>query len=928
MSAEQPARAASRAAFPTPLDNATSAFVGRDSELRRIEEVWTRVAAGTTREFVLVSGEAGLGKTTLAAHAARRAYAQGADVLFGRCEEDLVSPYQLFAELLNHYVAYAPEDLLRAHIARYGSEILRLAPAMARRIPDLPPAKSTDADSDRSLLFGAVVGMLGDAAADRPLVMLFDDIQWADKSSLLLFRHLAAVDRPMRLMVLATYRNNEVSALLDTLAALNRRSGVTRLELKGLDENEVLQCVEAAVGAADGDAARHVARAVQNETDGNPFFVNELLRHLSETGAIDQDGRWASSETLESFSLPVSLRETVNARVGRLGPECGRVLAVASVIGREFDFDLLARTTAMQEGPLLDLLDAARDAALIQDLNNDSGRYQFSHALIQHAVYQGVSAARRVVAHRSVGAALEQLCGNRPGRRLGELARHWCHAPKGDDVPKAVGYAYQAGAAALTALAPGDAIDYFLAAKALVEEHGVFDRQLEIDLATGLGVAQRQTGDAAYRTTLFAACDRAAELGDTARLVRAALANDRGWHSRSGAADAEKVARLELALQRLPKESPDRALVLGALCAELAFGSTLEHREALADEALAQAKATGDDAIVVRTINQMAFSMAVPSKLVASLEWTADALARAERLGDPLPLYFSAMYRATAAIRAIDVAEADRCYTIAGEVVRRLDLPLLRWEYTFHMSKRAQIAGDLGEAERLAGEAAAIGAECGQPDAQMCFGVQLAAVNWMRGTMGAFAPFLESMMTANPGLPTIRASLAMAYAQAQRLDDAARILKDFADTNYFLPQDAAWLNGMTEYADAAIACKDARFAQPLYDILTPWADQFSSAGGLSAEGPVSLYLGGLATILGRHDLAEQHLSHAEDVCTKNALGFFATLTKLRRAQLLIVRRRTADLDLARTLLTTASSEAAARGYGSIERDAAALLNAR
>lgn len=916
---------APRVPLPSRFARPVEGFVGRGDSLAQIEEAWSRVTAGSTREIVLISGEAGLGKTTLATRAAASAFEQEATVLFGHCEEELVTPYQLFAESLGHFVTHAPEDRLRAHVREHGAELARLAPALAGRIADLPPTTAKDADSERSLLFAAVLGMLAEASQDCPMVLLFDDIQWADKGSLLLLRHLAASDRPMRLMILATYRDNEVAPLLETLAALHRQTGVQRLQLEGLGDGEVRQFVEGLVGPAADENTLKIARAVHQETDGNPFFVRELLRHLKDAGAIAADGRWTAPGGIDTLSLPDSLREVVNARIARLDPECGRVLSMASVIGREFDFDLLARACDLDEGALLDLLDAARDTALIQELSDGAGRYQFSHALVQHAIYQNISSARRVIAHRRVGVALEDLCRARPERRLGELARHWCHAPSEDDVPKAIHYAFEAGCSALNALAAADAIDYFAAASALISEHGSADKELEIDLTIGLGTAQRQTGDAAFRATLLDACDRAAAHGDTDRLVRAALANDRGWHSTAGEADAEKVARLELALQGLASDAPERALVLGALCAELAFGSTLEHRQALADEAIALAEATGDDAIIVRTLNQMAFSLTVPSQLEASLKWTADALTRAERLADPLQLYFAAMYRATAAIRACDVAEADRCYAIAGQIVRQLDLPPLRWEYTFHMSKRAQLAGELDEAERLATEAAGIGAECGQPDAQMCVGVQLAAVNWMRGTMGFFAPMLETMMAANPGLPTIRASLAMAYGQARQYDDAARILDDFAATNYFLPQDTAWLNGMTEYADAAIACKEPRFAHALYDVLSPWKAQFSSAGGLTAEGPVCLYLGGLATVLERYDAADLHLYQAEEICKRNGMKFCLTQTQLRRGQMLMQRGAAGDRDEAKALLASAHEDALANSYGAIEREAGDLL---
>lgn len=915
--------AAQRIPLPARIERPVSHFVGRGKELELINAAFVRVSTTETREIMLVGGEAGLGKTTMTARAARTAFDQGANVLFGHCEEDLVTPYQLFAESLRHYVTHAPEDELRAHVAEHGSELVRIVPALAGRIPDLPPTKATDADSERSLLFAAVVSMLAAASTERPLVLLLDDIQWADKGSLLLLRHLSIVERPMRLVVLATYRDNELRPLLDTHAALHRQTGVTRIDLKGLDDGEVLQCVSSIVGGAKADVARGLARAVYSETDGNPFFVNELLRHLTETGAVSQDGSWTASSGIDKLSLPDSVREVIGARVARLDSECARILSLAAIIGRDFDFDLLARAAAMHEDALLDALESATESALIEELSDGIGRYHFAHGLIQQAMYENLSVARRAKAHRTVAVALEDLCGARPGLRIGELARHWCYAPQREDVHKAVGYAYQAGAAALSALAPADAIDCFATATTLIRDQGLSDGAIELDLAIGLGAAQRQTGDPASRETLLAAGKRAAELGDTERLVRAVLANDRGWHSTTGAADAEKIALLELALERLPPGAPDRALVLGTLCAELAFGSTLDRRRALADEALAIAESGGDDGIIVRTLNHMAFSLTLPSLLESSLTWTADALARAQRLGDPMQLYFAAMYRATAAIRACDIVEADRCYAIAGDLVRKLDLPPLRWEYTFHMSKRAQMAGDLGEAERLAGEAASIGASCGQPDAQTFFGVQLACVSWMRGTMGDLAPFLDMMMQANPGLPTIRASLAMAYAQGERLDDASRVLSEFAATGYALPEDAAWLNGMTEYADAAINCQHQETAQALYDLLLPWAHHFSAAGGLTAEGPVCLYLGGLAAVLERYDDAERHLTSAADITNKHTMKFYAALTALRRGQLLI--KRGGDAGTARSFLTIAHQTATNHGYGALQRQAAASL---
>ena len=216
--------------------------VGREVEMQAMTDATKRVAGAEGREVLLISGEAGLGKTTLVAEAARAAFETGACVLFGHCEEDLATPYQLFAEALRHYVTHAPEDQLLAHVEEHGSELARLVPALASRIPGLPPSKATDSDTERFLLFAAVVSLLAKVSEHQPVVLVLDDLQWADKGSLLLLRHLTTAEQAMRVLTLGTYRDSELSRshpLLDTLAALHRQNGVSRIELAGLDDNGV-----------------------------------------------------------------------------------------------------------------------------------------------------------------------------------------------------------------------------------------------------------------------------------------------------------------------------------------------------------------------------------------------------------------------------------------------------------------------------------------------------------------------------------------------------------------------------------------------------------------------------------------------------------------------------------------------------------------
>jgi class 3 adenylate cyclase len=901
--------------------------VGRNAEMQTMTDAIERVAGGEGREVLLISGEAGLGKTTLVAEAARGAFSTGACVLFGHCEEDLATPYQLFAEALGHYVTHAPEEQLLAHVEAHGSELSRLVPVLASRIRELPPSKATDSDSERFLLFAAVVGLLDAMSEEQPVVLVLDDLQWADKGSLFLLRHLGAAEQGMRVLILGTYRDSELSQshpLTDTLAALHRQRGVSRIELAGLDDSGVVALLEAAAGQSLDTAGASLAHAVYRETDGNPFFVSEVLRHLSETGAIYQDstGRWVAENTPEQLALPDSVRVVIRARVGRLGKDAGRVLSVASVIGRDFDLDLLARATKTSEDNLLDLLDSAASVALVREIA-DTGRYSFAHALIQHTLYEDLGHNRRARSHRQVAEALENLWGDRPGARVGELARHWTCATQPIDLAKAIGYSKQAGDAALSALAPGDALRFYAQALDLYPQVAESDPVLGIDLAIGLGTAQRQIGDPASRETLLAAARLAVDLGDTDRLVGAALANDRGYTSNNTATDTDKVEVLEMAVDRLPINHPDRALVLATLCSELVHGSTLERRKALADEALAIAASSGDDATIARVVNQVFYPLLVPSMLGQQLALTEDALVRAERVGDPVLLFLVAHSRATAVFLAGDIDEMDRCIEIMCALAEQLDQPILSWTNTFHLAKRAQIAGDTDLAEQLATEALQIGTDCGQPDAAFFFAGQLMIVSTQRGTLGDLIPLIEQMVDEAPAsVGVLTAALALAHAESDHTEDARRQLEEFAAAHFDLSDD---ITAMHCYAEAAIHCGDAKYAGPIFDRLVPWAEQSVAAGSVTASGLVSQSLGGLATVLRRYDEADAYFEQSAAISTRMNAKFFVAVTDLFWGSMLAQRKAEGDTEKARDLLTKAQAAGRVHGYGNVERRAVAAL---
>ncbi len=273
-----------------------TAYVGRVAERERLTELWRQACDGSLR-LALIGGEAGVGKTRLSTHLALAAHGEGATVLYGRSDEDLGVPYQPWAQALGHIVKEAPQLVLDAHVERFGRDLARLVPALRDRVTDLPSARESDPEIERYLLCAAVAGLLEGASEQEPLLLILDDLHWADSPTLSLLRHIVTAGSSMRLMVLGTYRNSDLSRdhpLTALLADLHREQGVERVKLAGLEPEDVLALMEAAAGHELDEDGHALALEITRETAGNPFFAVELLRHLTESGAIVQEdgGRW------------------------------------------------------------------------------------------------------------------------------------------------------------------------------------------------------------------------------------------------------------------------------------------------------------------------------------------------------------------------------------------------------------------------------------------------------------------------------------------------------------------------------------------------------------------------------------------------------------------------------------------------------------
>ena len=398
---------AGRRALPMPLRLATAVrvgFAGRSEERERLARQFEMVSAGA-RVVALVAGEPGIGKTRLATGAAIAAHAEGATVLLGRSDEDISVPYQPWIEALGHLVAHAPESVLNTVGPRKLADLAGLVREVFDRHPALPSRVQTDSETDRYLLFAAVVALLEAAGTVAPVVLLLDDLHWADKPSLLLLRHVLQSSARLRLQVIATFRDREVTTsthLAELLAALHREELAERMPLDGLQELDIVEMIEAAAGQRLDRDGLELARALRRDTDGNPFYLGEMLRHLAESGQLvrGDDHRWIAAVDVGSLGLPQSVRAVVGQRVARLGADAHQVLGWAAVIGREFDFELLGAVSGRDDEGLVEVLELAQRGSLVNEVRGSAGRFGFVHALIQQTLYDELGAARRRLAHR------------------------------------------------------------------------------------------------------------------------------------------------------------------------------------------------------------------------------------------------------------------------------------------------------------------------------------------------------------------------------------------------------------------------------------------------------------------------------------------------------------------------------------------------
>jgi class 3 adenylate cyclase/tetratricopeptide (TPR) repeat protein len=923
-----------KAPLPSGLATNSPPFVGRDHERELLLAAWDR-ASGGHLELASVSGDPGMGKTRLVAEVAKAAFALGATVVHGRCDEEGIIAFLPLLDILRQLARAMPAELL-ADLASRSVELASVVPELHPYSPAREggpgregpariqaQARAPRTSDERYVFFEAVAAVLRAAAEHAPLVMVIDDVHWADPPSLLLIRHVLRALLSHRVLVLFTWREGRVSPLTELLRGLPRfGESTTQVEvrLEGLDEAEVAGMLETWAGHA---VSKALVSTVHRQTEGNPYFVEEFVRDLIESGVLaEENGKWVTRGTGPP-RVPEGITEVIGRRLGHLSADAQLVLTIASVIGRQFALDTLGTLTDLAEDPLLDAVEEAVAAELIVEEPFPVGRFRFRHALIRETLYAELSVTRRVLLHRRIANVLEATYRSDLDTHLTELAYHFHDAAPLGDVAKAVEYCRRAGDQSMKGFAYEEAARLYemaLDTDRHSQASGGLDRS---GLLLAMGTARARAGDQpGGRAALLEAASVARANGEAEQLALAALGL--GQWVEFGTVDTERQKLLEEALEAIGQDdSALRALLLSRLAHLLSYAGDPSQVNELAAEAESVARRLGDPVVLSDALAARHDSLWEPDALPRRLAISDERLTLVESTGDREQ---QAMVRCH---RLVDLLEHGQAAAAWQELDAHRDLAVALRQ-PFHLgfsamfgATRAMFEGRFGEAERLAHESADL-LEA-DPNVLHQFGAQLFFIRREQDGLTELEPFLRTQSgqadTWRSASGALRTALTVFLCDTGQYDEAASefdrlAAHDFTD----IARDAGWLTVHALLAEVCAELVDVRRAALLYDLIAPYAGRMLVVGLATAStGSIERQAGVLAMTFGRLDLAARHFDAALGRNREAGARPWAAHAQHNLATVLLRRRDPGDLELARRHLEEASETARELGMTALLR---------
>jgi len=894
-------------------------FVGRDAELEQAKKAFERARSGQGG-VLMVAGEPGIGKTALCEQLSTFAAVRGGRTLLGHSyEEGHVSlPYLPFIEAIRDYAAsLAAEDLQRL-LGSAAWDLARIVPEIADRggVPaSSPDGRTGDPEEERWRLLEAVVGFLRRASQDRPLLIVLEDLHWSDRGTLDVMLHLARRLQDARILVVGTYRDLDVDLshpLSSALAELRRGPGFERIMLRGLSDHEVQRMLSA---IANQDVTWAFAQAVFRQTEGNPLFVQEVVRWLADEGLVARrDGRWQpTGNTPLEQHIPEGLREVIGRRLARLSPMCTRVLTLASVIGRDFSLETVGTIADVSEDELIDALEEAARVGVLQEQARVGGAsYRFAHAFFRQTLYEDVSIPRRLRLHQQVARALEEQYEEHVEDYAGILADHFAHSSDPADLAKAVQYGEIASQRAISLNAYGEAIRFLEQA---LEVQGVLDpedRSRRCDLLLALGQALLPAGEPgrAYRDVAPEALVLAEALGNRGRAVRACRVAYEGMsRSASGpvGADAAALRQWAEALDRYADEGTRMRVyadvAMAGVCVQDGDWAKARH---LAEHAYELATEVGDPEATLWSAAALLSPYWAPPYQERTFQLADDVIARSWEGVANRTLELTLRRCGMVFLAAGRREAAERCWAQIDQVASRTqDAVLLLWPDT----REAIVATLDGDFARALDAAKRLEARAEELDSA----ADLARFLRPRPLLALGGSF-DTAETVDGGLRGWRGLggavglriLGMA-AQGQ-VEEAASLLKQALEDARVAERDDVPSVRLAGLLEGAVALGDAKTASMLAEKLR---------GTIAVDGDYGLSnvarLRGAASAMVR-DTFQARTACAQALDWATSIGYRpeVALTRFQLAELLL------DETISPTLSQTEREQQRAEGHGHLE----------
>jgi class 3 adenylate cyclase len=891
-------------AAANPLDRlAAGVFVGRDRELEQLRDALDDALSGRGRILMLV-GEPGIGKTRTAEELATYARLRSAQVLWGRCYEGEGAPaYWPWVQIIRAYVHDREPGTLLSEMGPGAADIAEVVSEVRERLPGLPKPPELEPEQARFRLFDSITTFLKNASNQQPLALIVDDLHWADKPSLLLLQFLARELNPSRLLLLGTYRDVELGRqhpLEQTLAELARSELSERVLLRGLTQEDVARFIELTAGQS---APAALVQVVYRETEGNPFFVHEVVQLLQ------SDGRLERAEEVASWSLeiPQSVRQVVGQRLSALSEECNRILSIASVIGREFELPVLAEVSGLPEDGFLELLDRAQDARIISELAGASGTYRFSHALIRETLYEEIRTAQRLRLHRRIAEVIETLYASKLEPHLGQLAYHFCEAASGGDLDKAIEYSMRAAEREQRAFAHEEAAGHYERAISALEAADPVDEPRLCELLLLLGEAQLRSGTLPqFRQTFRRAMQLARELHSPEQFARAAQDLEE-FLPIGGTVNQEHVGALEQALSLLGDEdSALRADVMVRLALALLWDTSASRREHLCRDAVDMTRRLGDRAAVARALSMSNYVIGRRDDPAARLAIAEEIFPLAEDLNDWRLLNFSHTGKIESLIQLGEGEALDRAIEAYQRFTEQLrNTEGIGWAL-IRRAARVLCQGQLAEAARLTVDGAALCRRVDPETAEQVFSAQMFSLLRMQGRLEETVPGVREGLERFPGNPAWRCSLALALAETGRKSEARLELERLAEDDFaFLDHDPFHLVNLSLLASVCAVLGDTQRAAPLYDRLLAYKGRYLALETIVIAGSAARALGLLAGAMHRWDAAVRHFEEAIEADKRMLAWAWLACTQCDYARTLLDRGAPGDRQKALELLAEA-----------------------